>query len=100
MGILGAMQAIVVTLGRLILTISFLLLYVNDMLVDNVDFDEINKLKKYLSNEFEMKDLGVANQILGMRISRDKEMGTLQLCQAEYIHKVLQRFSASDAKAI
>ncbi|TXG68730.1 hypothetical protein EZV62_003665 [Acer yangbiense] len=35
-----------------------------------------------------------------MRISRDEQRGTLQLSQAEYIRKVLQRFNMSDAKLV
>ncbi|GJZ14253.1 retrovirus-related pol polyprotein from transposon TNT 1-94 [Tanacetum coccineum] len=39
---------------------------------------EINRLKKQSSQEFEMKDLGAAKQILGMRIIRDRtEVGSL-----------------------
>jgi ATP-binding cassette subfamily B (MDR/TAP) protein 1 len=49
-----------------------LLLYVDDMLVAGANLEEINNLKKQLSSEFEMKDLGAAKQILGMRISRDE----------------------------
>ena len=56
-----------------------LLLYVDEMLIAISDMDEIKKLKKQLSSEFDMKDLGVAKQILGMRIHRDKQRGTLQL---------------------
>ncbi|KAK0592660.1 hypothetical protein LWI29_023032 [Acer saccharum] len=77
-----------------------LLLYVDDMLVVGVDLEEINRLKKKLSSEFEMKDLGAAKQILGMRISRDEHEGTLKLSQAEYIRKVLQKFSMGDAKSV
>ncbi|KAK0573601.1 hypothetical protein LWI29_010645 [Acer saccharum] len=77
-----------------------LLLYVDDMLVAGANLEEINNLKKQLSSEFEMKDLGAAKQILGMRISRDEQGGTLQLSQAEYIRKVLQRFNMSDAKPV
>ncbi|KAI9197746.1 hypothetical protein LWI28_003619 [Acer negundo] len=77
-----------------------LLLYVDDMLVAGANLEEINNLKKQLSSEFEMKDLGAAKQILGMRISKDKQGGTLQLSQAEYIRKVLQRFNMSDAKPV
>ena len=48
-----------------------LLLYVNDMLVAGYNMQEINVLKIKLANFFAMKDLGVAKQILGMRITRD-----------------------------
>ncbi len=77
-----------------------LLLYVDDMLVAGVNLEEIKNLKKQLSSEFEMKDLGAAKQILGMKINRDEHGGTLQLSQAEYIRKVLQRSNMKDAKPV
>jgi hypothetical protein len=77
-----------------------LLLYVDDMLVAGPDMDEIQMLKKQLSREFDMKDLGAAKQILGMRINRDKQKGTLQLSQEEYIDRILKRFSMSNAKPV
>ncbi|GJY69593.1 retrovirus-related pol polyprotein from transposon TNT 1-94, partial [Tanacetum coccineum] len=49
-----------------------LLLYVDDMLVAGSDMAEIKKLKRLLSQEFKMKDLGPAKQILGMSIIRDR----------------------------
>ncbi|KAK0585927.1 hypothetical protein LWI29_036421 [Acer saccharum] len=57
------------------------------MLVAGADLEEINNLKKQLSSEFEMKDLGTAKQILGMRISRNEQEGTLKLSQAKYVRK-------------
>jgi ATP-binding cassette subfamily B (MDR/TAP) protein 1 len=47
------------------------------MLVAGANLEEINNLKKQLSSEFEMKDLGAAKQILEMKISRDEKGGTL-----------------------
>ena len=49
-----------------------LLLYVDDMLIVGGCKQEIDKLKKLLSKEFAMKDLGAAKQILGMRITRNR----------------------------
>ncbi|PKI71267.1 hypothetical protein CRG98_008267 [Punica granatum] len=77
-----------------------LLLYVDDMLIGGSCAQEVNKLKKQLSKQFEMKDLGEAKQILGMRINRDKVAGKLFLLQAEYIEKVLKRFRMDEAKPI
>ena len=62
-----------------------LLLYVDDILIARSSVKEINNLKKQLSKQFPMKDLGVAKQILGMRIIRDKANGTLKLSQSEYV---------------
>ena len=56
-----------------------LLLYMDDMLIAGSSIEKINNLKKQLSKQFAMKDLGAAKQILGMRIIRDKAYGTLKL---------------------
>ncbi|KAL5825663.1 hypothetical protein ACOSQ3_021726 [Xanthoceras sorbifolium] len=77
-----------------------LLLYVDDMLIAGSDMQEIMNLKRELSKQFAMKDLGAAKQILGMRIKRDTKSGTLLLSQAEYIKKVLSRFNMQDAKPV
>ena len=53
-----------------------LLLYVDDMLITGSDIEKINNLKKQLSKQFTMKDLGSTKQILGMRIIRDKANST------------------------
>ena len=55
-----------------------LLLYMDDMLIAGSSIEKINNLKKQLSKQFAMKDLGAAKQILGMRIIRDKANGTLK----------------------
>ena len=70
-----------------------LLLYVDDMLITGSSIEEINYLKKQLSKQSTMKDLGAAKQILGMRIIRDKANGTLKFSQLEYVKKVLSRFT-------
>ena len=49
---------------------SFIILlpYVDELLIVRECKREIDKLKGELSKEFEMKDLGTAKQILGMRL--------------------------------
>lgn len=56
----------------------YLLLYV-DMLIACKSKVKINRLKAQLSHEFEMKDLGEAQRILGMEIGRDRVKGTVHL---------------------
>jgi hypothetical protein len=55
------------------------LLYVHDMLVSGQYSKLINKLKSELSNSFDMKDLGLAKNILGMQITRNMKCGKLWL---------------------
>ncbi|GJR91241.1 retrovirus-related pol polyprotein from transposon TNT 1-94 [Tanacetum coccineum] len=77
-----------------------LLLYVDDMLVAGPNKDRINKLKAQLAREFEMKDLGPANKILGMQIHRDRVSRKIWLSQKSYVKKILQRFNMQDCKPI
>ena len=66
------------------------------MLIVGVSIHEINELKRKLSKEFAIKDLSVANQILGMRITRDNEI--LKLSHEEYVKKVLNIFNMVGVK--
>ena len=76
----------------------YLLLYVDDMLIAANNITEINALKKLLSKEFDMKDLGAAKKILGMEISR--EDGVVHLSQKKYIERVLERFNMHTCKPV
>ena len=68
------------------------------MLIAGSSIEEINNLKKQLSKQFTIKDLGAAKQILSMRIIRDKANGTLKLSQLKYVKKILSRFNMNEAK--
>jgi hypothetical protein len=47
-------------------------LYIDDVLFFGNDVDVISDLKSQHSTRFDMKDLGVANYILGMETGRDR----------------------------
>ena len=77
----------------------YLMLYVDDMLIAAKSKKEITTLKKLLSSEFEMKGLGAAKKILGMKITRDKNSSLLFLSQQSYIKKV-HHFNMHNAKSV
>jgi len=58
------------------------------------------EMKKLLSSEFDIKDLGTAKKILRMEITRDRKSGLLCFSQQNYIKKVLQHFNMHNAKAV
>jgi hypothetical protein len=58
-----------------------LILYVDDILLARKNITEINTLKAQMARMFDMKDLGVARQILGMEIFKDIRNGKLWLSQ-------------------
>lgn len=79
---------------------SFLLLYVDDILIASKNRSVINTLKQQLGHEFEMKDLGKAKKILGMDIKRDRKNQRLFLSQGSYLEKVLARFNMHKSKSV
>ncbi|KAG7633109.1 Reverse transcriptase RNA-dependent DNA polymerase [Arabidopsis suecica] len=81
-------------------TYTYLLLYVDDMLIASVDKSSVQELKLLLNREFEMKDLGDAKKILGMEITRDREAGILSLSQEAYVKKVLRSTHMDQSKPV
>ncbi|KAK8578706.1 hypothetical protein V6N12_069050 [Hibiscus sabdariffa] len=78
--------------------ISFLILYVDDILIIGNDIPTLQSIKTWLSSCFSMKDLGEAAYILGVKIYRDRSRRLLGLSQSTYIDKVLKRFSMEESK--
>ena len=67
-----------------------LCLYVDDMLIIGSNNDILNQTKTMLHGQFDMKDMGLADVILGIKITRNSN-GYI-LSQQHYAEKVLDRF--------
>ncbi|KAH9687881.1 Integrase catalytic domain-containing protein [Citrus sinensis] len=78
----------------------YLLLYVDDMLIACKVREEIEDLKKILSSEFDMKNLGIAKKILGVEIERDRAAGVMFLSQKKYLTRVLHSFQMLNSKPV
>ena len=76
----------------------FLMLYVDDILLIGNDVGVMSLVKVWLLSQFDMKDLGETNFILGIKLWRDRKNRMLGLLQAGYIDKVLKRFSMQNSK--
>ena len=70
------------------------------MLVARSNKDHIKGLKEQLAHSFSMKDLGVAKQLLTMKICRDRKNRKLTLSQVDCAEKVQHHFSMENAKAV
>jgi hypothetical protein len=75
-----------------------LYLYVDDILILGTSLDVINETKDFLSNNFEMKDLGEADVILNIKLLREGN-GGVTLVQSHYVEKVLIRFGYSECES-
>ena len=70
-------------------------LYVDDMLIFGSNNYIITTTKKMLSSKFNMKDLGIADVILGVKFSRTSS--GLILSQSHYIEKLLDKFEKDES---
>ena len=78
--------------------LTFLVLYVDDILLIGNDIPMLQSVKTWLSVKFSMKDLGEAAFILGIKIYRDRSKRLIGLSQSTYIDKVLKRFNMEQSK--
>ena len=77
---------------------TFLVLYVDDILLIGNDVGVLSSIRIWLSNQFDMKDLGKANYILGIKLWLDRKNRMLGLFQTAYVDKIMSKFSMQDSK--
>ncbi|GJV10697.1 retrotransposon protein, putative, ty1-copia subclass [Tanacetum coccineum] len=78
--------------------VTFLILYVDDILIMGNSIPVLLDVKSHLGRCFAMKDLGEAAYILGIKIYRDRSRWLIGLCQSAYIEKILKRFHMENSK--
>ncbi|GJZ31591.1 retrotransposon protein, putative, ty1-copia subclass [Tanacetum coccineum] len=78
--------------------VTFLILYVDDILIMGNNIPMLQDVKSYLGRCFAMKDLGEAAYILGIKIYKDKSKRLIGLCQSAYIEKILKRYFIKNSK--
>ena len=74
----------------------FLVLYVDDILLATNDNGMMHGVKQFHSKNFDMKDMGEASYVIGIKIHRDRSRSILGLSQETYITKVLEGLRMKD----
>ena len=69
-------------------------LFVDDMLIIGSNNDMIKTTKIMLNKHFDLKDMGIADVILGIKITKTSK--GYALSQSHYIEKILDKFSKDD----
>ena len=70
-------------------------LYVDDMLIVGSDDKMITSTKNMLNSRFDMKDMGLADVILGIKIKRTSD--GLVLSQSHYVDNILGKFDKDNS---
>ncbi|KAE8209401.1 hypothetical protein CF327_g6611 [Tilletia walkeri] len=74
------------------------LVYVDDIIVATPQGEDIEAVKRELLSLFKGTDLGPVHHVLGIRITRDRNAGTIHLDQERYAEEVLDRFGMDKCK--
>ncbi|GJY18532.1 retrotransposon protein, putative, ty1-copia subclass, partial [Tanacetum coccineum] len=78
--------------------VTFLILYVDDIIIMGNHIPSLQSVKDYLGKCFAMKDLGEAAFILGIKIYRDRSKRLIGLSQNAYMDKILKRYKMDNSK--
>ncbi|GJW40335.1 retrotransposon protein, putative, ty1-copia subclass [Tanacetum coccineum] len=78
--------------------VTFLILYVDDIIIMGNHIPSLQSVKNYLGKCFSMKDLGEAAFILGIKIYRDRSKRLIGLSQNAYMDKILKRYKMDNSK--
>ena len=79
-------------------TCVVIFLYVDDILIFGTSLEVVCETKKFLGSKFDMKVLGEAEVILGIKITRTPN--GLNLSQEHYAEKILRKFEHFDCKLV
>ncbi|XP_028117998.1 uncharacterized protein LOC114315591 [Camellia sinensis] len=77
--------------------LTALIVYVDDIVLTGDDVEEVARLKEYLVNEFEIKDLSSLKYFLGNEVARSKD--GIFICQRQYVLDLLKETEMLGSKA-
>jgi hypothetical protein len=79
-------------------TRTFVLIYVDDILIISGNQERERQIKDVLSKAFRIKDFGLAKYCLGIQIEQNEN--EICLSQAGYIREILKRYRMEDCKPV
>ena len=77
--------------------IIIIVLYFDDLLITGSTIASISAIKTALHNAFEMSDLGLLKQFLGLEIKKNSD--GIMVTQSKYISGMLVKFNMDECKA-
>nr|GFA47611.1 hypothetical protein [Tanacetum cinerariifolium] len=78
--------------------VTFLILYVDDIIIMGNHIPSLQSVNDYLGKCFAMKDLGEVEFILGIKIYRDRSKRLIRHGQNAYMDKILKRYKMDNSK--
>ncbi|THH08422.1 hypothetical protein EW146_g8993 [Bondarzewia mesenterica] len=80
--------------------LTIVVIHVDDCTITVTMISLIDDFKARLRKHVEVTDLGELHWLLGIEIKRDRDAGTIHLCQRSYINSILCRFNFDELKPV
>ena len=80
--------------------VIILAVHVDDCLVTGSPTTFVNKFKVDMHKKYKLTDLGPANWLLGIKITRDRANKTISLSQHAYIESIITQYNFDDLKPL
>ena len=79
--------------------LTYLLLYVDDVLVFDKDISVVTKVKQQILSRFKGRDLGEVSTYLGIQVTRDRKARSIRINQSSAIGELIAKYGLSDANS-
>lgn len=67
---------------------GIIVVYVDDLMIESSDNDDLNEIKTLISKEFDVVDGGQLKHFLGMEIEREGATGSVKIGSKQYIEYI------------
>jgi Reverse transcriptase (RNA-dependent DNA polymerase) len=74
--------------------------YVDDGLLAAITVESMDNMVRDIKGSFDIKDLGEPNRLLGIKIARNRDLGTIHISQPSFIDTITRRFDISNGRVI
>ena len=74
--------------------------YVADGLLAADSTESMDHMLKDIRGSFQIQDLGETKRLLGIRISRDRELGMIHISQLSFINMIAKRFNITSGRSV
>ena len=74
--------------------------YVDDGLLASNSVESMDRMIEEIGGTFDIQDLGEPDRLLGIKIYRDRDLGTIHISQPSFIDTIARRFDITHGRAI
>lgn len=74
--------------------------YVDDLIIGSKSIDEINAIKQSLCDQYKMKDLGVLNHFLGVKVEQSVKNNSVFINQSAFASLLVSKFNFENSRSV